>query len=54
MCLYSKEKLNPWQVNFNLQQGVFSTEKFSEDPLQTKSHYSTEDVTSDNEDQSTG
>ena len=28
--------------------------KFSEDPLQTNSHYSTEDVTSDNEDQSTG
>ena len=28
--------------------------KFSEDPPQTKSHYSTEDVTSDNEDQSTG
>ena len=28
--------------------------KFSEDPPQIKSHYSTEDVTSDNEDQSTG
>ena len=28
--------------------------KLSEDPSQIKSHYSTEDVTSDNEDQSTG
>ena len=28
--------------------------KFSEDPPQIKSHYSTEDITSDNEDQSTG
>ena len=27
--------------------------KFSEDPPQTRTHYSTEDVTSDNEDQST-
>ena len=28
--------------------------KFNEEALQIKSHYSTEDVTSDNEDQSTG
>ena len=33
----------------------FSKEyKFNEEALQIKSHYSTEDVTSDNEDQSTG
>ena len=52
VCLYFKEELNPVQVNFNLQQGVFS--KFSGDPPQIKSQYSTEDVTSDNENQSTG
>ena len=28
--------------------------KFSEEPLKIKSYYSTEDVTSDNEDKSTG